>query len=150
MGEKYIKSIKIPYYILVSPFKWYKERKTVDNWFDEMDYRGEATYRMVDADNVGYFKHDKYNGKVLIRIAITFTDRNYFKNVRVPQHKYSECDDVPGLLDFINDTANMIKSTPTFIAQNGEINEIRTVMMCVVEENEVEVDYEVDNIPLIN
>lgn len=150
MEEKYIKSIKIIYDILVSPFKWYNVRKTVNKWFDEMDYRGTASYGMIDADDLGPIKHDTYNGKVLISITITFTDRNYFKAVKVPQHKYSECDDVPGLLDFIKDTTDMIKSTPTFITYNGEIHNIVGVTMNVVEENEIEVDYEVDNIPLIN
>ena len=150
MGEKYIKSIKIVYDILVSPFKWYKVNKIVNKWFDEMDYRGTAAYGLLDADDLGPCKHDTYNGKVLISITITFTDRNYFKNVRVPQDKYSECDDVPGLLDFIKDTTNMIKRTPTFITYNGEIHNIVGVTMNVVEENEIEVDYEVDNIPLIN
>ena len=150
MGEKYIKSIKIIYDILVSPFKWYKVHKIVNKWFDEMDYRGTASYGLIDADDLGPCKHDTYNGKVLISISITFTDRNYFKDVKVPQNKYSECDNVPGLLDFIKDTTDMIKSTPTFITYNGEINKIVTAILCVVEENEVEVDYEVDNIPLIN
>lgn len=150
MGEKHIQSIKIIYDILVSPFKWYKVGKIVNKWFDEMDYRGTASYGLIDADDLGPCKHDTYNGKVLISISIKFTDQNDFKTVKVPQHKYSECDDVPGLLDFIKDTTDMIKNTPTFITYNGEIHNIAAVIMSVVDENEIEVDYEVDNIPLIN